>query len=266
MGCALRGIGMENKKNYSEIPFYLGLFIFVIFDVIRYGLGIRFFITMFGILCGIAIAIYGLINFCINHNILPRVARIIRRMIHVILMLGAISFVIIEIIILSGGDTNVTYTEDYVLILGAGLDGDAPSLTMQSRIDAAVEYLNKNQNAYAIACGGMGTGETITEAEAIRRGLLRSGIHEDRIILEGESTNTNQNIMNAARMMREHEGVALPRVAVITNEFHLWRGKFIARRNGMEPTGFAAETPLWWLKGQYYVREYFSVIKALCGY
>ena len=85
-----------------------------------------------------------------------------------------------------------------------------------------------------------------------------------QIIREDRSTNTDENIRYAAQLL-ETAGQEKDAV-VITNEFHLWRGKFIARRNGFHATGYAAKTPLWWLRVQFHLREYFSCIKALAGH
>lgn len=255
---------MRSDKQYAEFPIYWGAAIFLLFFLLRYVGKVYFFFTAFAMLAGIAFAGYGILNLCINRGILPRVARVLRRMAHVLVVLFAISFVAIQVVILAGGNTDATYEENYAIVLGAGLDGETPSLSMQSRIDAAIEYWKRNPDVTFIACGGMGDMEMITEAEAIYRGLTRAGVPGEHIILEDRSTNTDQNIRYAAQLLgvvgQEKSAV------VITNEFHLWRGKFIARRNGFTATGYAAQTPLFWLRVQFHIREYFSVIKALCGY
>ena len=68
------------------------------------------------------------------------------------------------IICVVGKSDNATYREDYIIVLGAGLKGDTPSLALERRLEKAAEYMNKNGNAIAIVSGGQGKGETISEA------------------------------------------------------------------------------------------------------
>lgn len=255
---------VRSDKRYAEFPVWVGLVAFLLFFILRYLCKVYFFFTAFAMLAGIAFAGYGVLNVCLNRGILPRTAAVLRRIAQVFVIFGALSFVVIQILIFSGGSSDTTYEENYAIVLGAGLDGETPSLSMQSRIDAAIAYWKRNPDVTFIACGGMGDMETITEAEAIYRGLTRAGVPGEHIIREDQSTNTDENIRYAARLLDvvDQEKSAV----VITNEFHLWRGKFIARRNGFAATGYAAETPLFWLRVQFHIREYFSVIKALCGY
>ena len=66
---------------------------------------------------------------------------------------------------------------DYIIILGARVKGDVPSLSLQYRIETAASYMMNNSETIAIASGGQGPGEDITEAEAIKRGLVEHGIN-----------------------------------------------------------------------------------------
>ena len=40
---------------------------------------------------------------------------------------------------------NATYREDYIIVLGAGLKGDTPSLALERRLEKAAEYMNKTE-------------------------------------------------------------------------------------------------------------------------
>ena len=39
---------------------------------------------------------------------------------------------------------NANYKEDAIIVLGAAVQGDTPSLALADRLDSAVEYYNKN--------------------------------------------------------------------------------------------------------------------------
>jgi len=126
---------------------------------------------------------------------------------------------------------------DYLIILGARVNGKEPSLSLKTRVEAAVEYLNENPQTLVIASGGQGEDEEITEAECIVRLLTEAGIEESRILIEDKSTSTAENIRFSYALM-EDENAA---VGVVTNGYHMFRAKLIAKSNGSHPVyGVAA--------------------------
>ena len=150
-----------------------------------------------------------------------------------------------------------------VIVLGAGVHGETPSLSLRSRLSAAADYLKDHPRVPAVLSGGKGAGEDISEAEAMRRELVAQGIGEERLWLEDRSANTLENFRFSREILRQHGVDSAATVAVVTNDFHLFRAKLIARRIGMaEPVGIPAELP-WWLAGNYYVREAFASVKTL---
>lgn len=145
---------------------------------------------------------------------------------------------------------------DYIIILGARVKGDVPSLSLQARIEAAGEYLLNNPSTIAIASGGQGPGEDITEAVAIKDELVRLGVVPDRVILEDKSTSTYENIAFSKQLLPK----GLKEGLVVTNDFHLYRAKMIAKRYGLELGGLPAETPRQAVVKSY-AREYLALTK-----
>lgn len=82
---------------------------------------------------------------------------------------------------------------DVLIVLGCAVHGERVSLTLSYRLDRAIEYLNANPNTVAIVSGGQGQGESISEAEAMRRYMVNRGIANERIIMEDKSTSTEEN-------------------------------------------------------------------------
>ena len=72
---------------------------------------------------------------------------------------------------------------DVLIVLGCAVHGERVSLTLSYRLDRAIEYLNANPNTVAIVSGGQGQGESISEAEAMRRYMVNRGIANERIIM-----------------------------------------------------------------------------------
>ncbi len=114
---------------------------------------------------------------------------------------------------------------EYMIVLGAQVRGDKPSLSLQARIDTAAEYLAAHPQVKVICSGGKGRGENKSEAAAIRDGLLLLGIDPARIQMEDTSTNTVENL----RFCRELLPTPCPPVLIVTNDFHCKRAGLIAK-------------------------------------
>ena len=161
---------------------------------------------------------------------------------------------------------------DYVIILGARVKGKKPAKSLMERIKAATEYLKENPEVKVIATGGKGKNEGIAEGVAIKRELLKNGINEDRIILEDKSKNTVENFRFSLEKIRnsengknknyENNGNRKIKVLIVTNDYHIFRSKNIARKVGFdnkdyEIYGLPAKTPLISIP-QSYFREFLS--------
>jgi len=173
-----------------------------------------------------------------------------------------ISFVVVVTIILTSAISDKNEKVDSVIVLGAGLKGETPTLVLLERLNYTIEYLNKNSNTKAIVSGGQGFGETITEAEGLKRYLVSHGISEDMIIKEEKSTSTYENMIFSKKLYEKTIGKKLEKVMIITNDFHMFRSKLLARRAGLEPYGISSGTP-WYIYPNVFLREYLAVFKSL---
>ncbi|KAE9634113.1 YdcF family protein [Defluviitalea raffinosedens] len=175
---------------------------------------------------------------------------------------GLVAFVIIEcFIMISGFKTNIDAKCDYIIVLGARVRGRVLSLTLKNRLDKAYEYLVKHPETVAILSGGQGHGEDLSEGEAMRNYLLEKGIEKERLIVENQSTNTEENIGYSFQIIDQNKKDA--KVIVITSRFHILRSKMIARGIGKRVEGIGVNT-IPYLVPTYYLREFFAVIKE-CG-
>lgn len=150
---------------------------------------------------------------------------------------------------------------EYVIVLGAQVRGEHPTLVLGARIRAAAAYLKENPEAVAIASGGQGTGESISEAEAIRRGLLSEGIEPERILLEDRSTSTTENLKFSAEMIEKEKSIEEAKVVIVTNDFHVYRAVKLAKKQGYAQVSGLGATDFFAVTIQYYVREFFAITK-----
>lgn len=146
---------------------------------------------------------------------------------------------------------------DYVIILGAQVRGNVPSKTLHMRILAAAEYLTANPDTIAICSGGKGSGENITEAAAIKQGLLNLGIEENRILLEEHSTSTVENLTFSMELIDSKDR----NIVIVTSNFHCFRAVGLAKKIGLTNVSSCNANEQMVTTLQYYVREFFAVGK-----
>ena len=183
-----------------------------------------------------------------------------RLVLTIALCLGFVCFLIAEIPVIRASHGDADNGADYLIVLGAGVHGSVPSLSMLDRLEAALEYLNVHPDCVAVVSGGQGTGETITEAEAMRVWLSRQGVAAERIVLEDKATTTAENLRYSFDIIRDRErDIAETSIAVVSSEYHLYRAQTMARRLGVPVSGVAGRTSLPVLRANYFLREAFAV-------
>lgn len=184
--------------------------------------------------------------------------KVLNRVLTAVLCIGAVIFLIAEIPVIreSKGDDGVD--ADYLIVLGAGVNGSVPSLSMINRLDKALEYLDAHPDCAAILSGGQGQGENISEAQAMYDYLTAQGIDPARLILEDKATSTQENIRYSYALMGGEADTAT--VAVVSSEYHLCRAKYIARALGHQVYALAARTTYPVLRLNYFIREAFGMV------
>lgn len=147
---------------------------------------------------------------------------------------------------------------DYLIVLGAGVRGTVPSLSLSDRLEAALRYLNEHPKATAIVSGGQGKGEDITEAQCMAEWLMEHGIPEERILREERAVNTEENLRFSVLLAGERAENA--RFAVVSSGYHLYRTKMLARLAGLEVKTVSAPSSRPIMQLNYYIREAAGVL------
>ncbi len=183
--------------------------------------------------------------------------------------LGLRAFVAATLVVVVGFSTfllvfglrdNVTHKENAVIVLGAGVNGEAVSLALEGRLDTAVEYHKQNPKALIVVSGGQGPGEDISEAEAMKRYLVKKGVPEALIIKEDKSTSTRENFLFSKKKLDEFF-VGEYTVAYITNDYHVYRAGGIAKNAGFKNLTHAHSGTLWHTVVPGTLRECLAVAK-----
>ena len=177
-----------------------------------------------------------------------------------ILIAGYAAFVLLFGIesVLMVNAINATPPEDAtVVVLGCGLKGTKPSQMLGLRLDAAEKYLREHPDAVAVLSGGQGEDEEISEAQCMFNELTERGISPERLFMEDRSTSTRENIRFSAEIIKEN-GLS-ENLAVVSNNFHLYRASLVVKNEGYEFYSVSAETPLT-LFPTYWMREYLGIV------
>ena len=159
-----------------------------------------------------------------------------------------------------GSIDTVTYKEDALIVLGCGIKGETVTPMLKYRLDKAVEYHEKNEDAMIIVAGGQGPQEHITEASAMAKYLIAEGIPQEKILKEDKSTSTYENLIFSKKILDEYFNRPYI-LALTTNKFHIYRAEHIAYRNGIKVNRIHAGLSMYNLPVNY-VREFFAVIIA----
>ena len=220
--------------------------------------GVRFSSLLF--LCGAGVCVgFALLNVWAAHT---RAGRYCRFVSVCLLAAGFVVFLVVEGMILWAGERPMSNEEpEAVIVLGAGVNGTTPSLTLRTRLDAAAEYLQMHPDVPVVLSGGQGPGEEITEEQDMYTALVSCGISPDRLFLEERSASTAENLDFSREILAQMPNDPSAVVAVVTNDFHQFRAQLIACESGMTVIGVPAELPWWWLNANYYVREFFALGK-----
>ena len=206
----------------------------------------RFALIGYGVL---ALCFAGLGVCVLLYAFLPKKFRI---MLTILLVLGVLVFSFGEIPVLLAAGGTPDFDADWLIVLGAGVNGDTPSLSMLNRLSAAKAYLDAHPDCRVVVSGGQGDGENITEAEAMRRWMTANGVKPERIVCETRSESTEENIAFSLPLIPDANAA---RIAVCSSEYHLYRARMLGRRMGYELGAVPAKTTLPLLRANYFIRE-----------
>ena len=190
------------------------------------------------------------------HHFLP--AKLWRVLV-VLVCIGVLYFCFVESFVIRSARTDKEPERDYLIVLGAAVYKDQPSLTLVRRLEGALDYLNTYPKSVAIVSGGMGPGETVTEAKAMHDWLIAHGIPEERVLQEPKATSTQENLAFSFRIIRERGDEPDGHVAIVSSAYHLYRAKEMAKLQGVEAAGVAAPWGYFFVMLNYFIREAFGV-------
>ncbi len=185
----------------------------------------------------------------------PELSKTLKRILTVCLCVGLLLAAVTEGFILHASLGNPQESCQYVVVLGAKVRHDGPSVSLGDRIYAAYDYLCAHPDVICIASGGQGADEPMSEAQCIYNHLVEMGIDPSRIWLEEHSTSTWENLNFTLDLIEEKTGVRPDKLGIISSEYHMFRAGLMAQKCGITSVGIPAATSIISQRVNHFMRE-----------
>ncbi|HET7321949.1 MAG TPA: YdcF family protein, partial [Longimicrobiaceae bacterium] len=127
---------------------------------------------------------------------------------------------------------------DAVVVLGAAQYNGHPSPVLQARLDHAIVLYHKGLAPHLILTGGVGRGDTVSEAEVGKRYAVEHGVPGERVLTERAGLSSDESMHTVARIMDRHD---LHSAVLVSDRFHMLRLRILAAQLGIR--GFSSPTP-----------------------
>jgi len=186
----------------------------------------------------------------------------LRRVFLTLLAMGFAFFAVLEAQVISWARTDYETPVTAIIVLGAGVNGTEPSLSLWTRLDAALAYVQDKPDIPIIVSGSQGQGEDISEARCMADWLAGRGVDPERIWLEEQADNTKENIHYSLAMLSERGFDTTASIAVVSSDYHLCRASMYMPGN-MVPVAARMPERYFPLTLNYYIREAFGVAAEL---
>ena len=126
---------------------------------------------------------------------------------------------------------------DCILVLGAKVFENSPSLMLSDRIKKGVEIYFEKDGARLLMSGDNSSRE-YNEVEVMKNYAVSLGVKEKDVLLDHEGYSTSESVLNLEKFNAR-------RVIIVTQRYHLHRALFLAEKLGVEAVGVEAENILY---------------------
>ncbi|MFJ7732779.1 YdcF family protein [Lysinibacillus sp. NPDC097231] len=158
--------------------------------------------------------------------------------------------------------TPIFYEPNYIIALGSGLIGNRVPPLLASRLDEAVkQYKKYGDRPYIIVSGGQGNDEKVSEAYAMKTYIV--DVHQipaHKVLMEDQSTNTEQNMVFSKIIMDKHARGKTYRSIFVTNNFHVFRASIYAKKAKLDAQGIGSKTAFYYVPNAF-TREFIGLLE-----
>src|SRR5689334_6088282 len=118
-----------------------------------------------------------------------------------------------------------------IVVLGAAQYVGRPSPVLRARLDHALELWQRGLAPKLIVTGGMGVGDTTSEAAVSRIYALRHGVPDTAILMENEGRTTRESLAAVATIMRARQ---MRTAILVSDPFHMLRLRILSSQYGVD--------------------------------
>ena len=219
----------------------------------------KFMMAGYGFTAAVLCGIIGILLFYNLANILsskfPKQIKLIRRIFTICLCVGLLVAAVTEAFIIQASFGDPKERCDYIVVLGAKVRHDGPSVSLMDRIYGAYDYMCEHPDVIAVVSGGQGVDEPMSEAQCIYEHLVAMGIDEDRIWLEDQAASTWANLNYSLDMIEAKTGMRPKTLGIVSSEYHMLRAGMQAKDCGIDPVRIPARTSLISQRVNHFMRE-----------
>ena len=149
---------------------------------------------------------------------------------------------------------------DCIIVLGAGTNGTTPNAVFRERLNHAVTLYNEGYADTIVLTGGYSPGNEHSDAYIAGQYLQTLGVSAQAILLEEQSTITQENLGFAKEIMEDEE---LSTCILVSDPLHMKRSMMMAKDYKIEavssPTPTTRYQP-WRTKFPFLARETFFYV------
>ncbi|QYK51706.1 MAG: YdcF family protein [Anaerolineales bacterium] len=156
--------------------------------------------------------------------------RLLRILLIVALVLGIHSVGMTALRIRQYAHVDETQPADVAVVLGAAAWRNRPSPVFAERINHAIELYNRGLVRAIIFTGGYGRNPQIADSEIARDYAIQRGIPTSVIYVETISTNTEENLAEAGKLM---QALGFTSGLLISDPLHMYRAQQLANEHGL---------------------------------
>lgn len=131
---------------------------------------------------------------------------------------------------------------DCAIVLGAAAYHKKPSPVFQARIDHAIKLYKAGRVEKVLLTGGYGKNAEFAESEVAYQYCKANGVPEKDILLEKKSQTTEQNIIEAEKVMQQ-EG--FENALIVSDPWHLKRALAMTAKHDVSAKPSATKTSMY---------------------
>lgn len=169
---------------------------------------------------------------------MPRIVRGLLTSLGLLLLAAGIAFTVALVFVLVVSQQDERRPADAIVVLGAAQYNGRPSPVLKARLDHAADLYRDKLAPRIIVTGGVGRGDTMSEAAVSRRYLLWRGVRDTAIVVQPQGRSTYTSMTVVARWLQLRR---LSSVILVSDPFHMCRLRLEARRT--ELTAYTSPTP-----------------------